>query len=147
MDLRAHEIVLSVFAYCIKQLVDVHYPDCKKIALIMDNLNTHSTASLYDALPPAEALRLVNKLEIHHTPRHGSWLNMVEIETGVMSRQCLKGYLANKENVIKRVDSWCARRIPLTVYQTQQSGSNPSELCLFTVQVFDILLSPYFKHR
>lgn len=53
------------FAYCIKQLVDVHYPDCKKITLVMDNLNTHSTASLYDAFPPAEALRLVNKLEIH----------------------------------------------------------------------------------
>lgn len=98
------------FAYCIKQLVDVHCPDCKKITLVMDHLNTHSTASLYDAFPPAEALRLANKLEIHHTPRHGSWLNMDEIEIGVMSRQCLKGYLANKENVIKQVDSWCARR-------------------------------------
>ena len=76
------------FSYCIKKLVDVYYPDCKKVILVMDNLNTHSIASLYEAFSPDEALRLARKIEIHHTPKHGSWLNMAEIEIGVMSRQC-----------------------------------------------------------
>ena len=98
------------FAFCIKQLVDVYYPDCKKIVLVMDNLNTHSIASLYDAFPPQEALRLSNKLEIHYTPKHGSWLDMAEIEIGVMSRQCLKGYMSDKDAVIAKVSAWCDER-------------------------------------
>jgi len=71
-------------AYCIQQLVGVYYPECEKIVLIMDNLNTHSAALLYEAFPPDEALRLSKKLEIHYTPKHGSWLNMAEIEIGVL---------------------------------------------------------------
>ena len=98
------------FAYCIQQLVDVHYPDCKKIVLVMDNLNTHSTASLYEAFSPEVALRLASKLEIHYTPKHGSWLDMAEIEIGVMSRQCLKGYLSDKASVMKQVQAWCNER-------------------------------------
>ena len=98
------------FAFCIKQLADVHYPNCKKIVLVMDNLNTHSVASLYEAFPADEALRLANRLEIHYTPKHGSWLDMAEIEIGVMSRQCLKGYLSDKAAVIAQVRAWCAER-------------------------------------
>ena len=98
------------FAHCIQQLVDVYYPDCAKIVLVMDNLNTHSVASLYETFPPKEALRMANKLEIHYTPKHGSWLDMAEIELGVLSRQCLKGYLSNIDAVISQVSAWCDNR-------------------------------------
>ena len=82
----------------------------KKIILVMDNLNTHSIASLYETFSPDEALRLAKKIEIHHTPKHGSWLNMAEIEIGVMSRQCLKGYLSNIETASGKVSAWCEDR-------------------------------------
>ena len=72
------------WAHCIKDLVDVHYPDAERIVLVLDHLNTHSPASLYEAFPPAEAKRLADKLEIHYTPKHGSWLNMAEIELSVL---------------------------------------------------------------
>lgn len=98
------------FAYCIKRLADVYYPNCEKIVLVMDNLNTHSIASLYAAFPPHEALRLAKKLEIHHTPKHGSWLDMAEIEIGIMSRQCLKGSLPDVDFVTAQVNAWCADR-------------------------------------
>jgi hypothetical protein len=75
------------FAHCVKQLADVHYPNAEKILLVMDHLNTHSIASLYQSFPAPEARRLAEKLEIHHTPKHASWLNMAEIEIGVLSRQ------------------------------------------------------------
>lgn len=77
------------FAQFIRELADEHYKDAEKIVLVMDNLNIHDTASLYQAFPPQEALRLSQRLEIHHTPKHASWLNMAEIEIGVLSRQCL----------------------------------------------------------
>lgn len=98
------------FGYCVQQLVDVYYPDCKKIVLVLDNLNTHSVASLYESFPPEEALRLANRLEIHYTPKHGSWLNMAEIEIGVMSRQCLRGYLSDMDAVSAQVRSWVRDR-------------------------------------
>jgi hypothetical protein len=77
------------FAQCVKDLVDVHYPTAERIVLVMDQLNTHSPTSLYAAFPPTEAKRLADKLEIHYTPKHGSWLNMAEIELAVLQRQCL----------------------------------------------------------
>ncbi len=77
------------FARCVKELVDVHYAGAEKVVLVMDQLNTHSPASLYAAFPAAEAKRLADKLEIHHTPKHGSWLNMAELELAVLQRQCL----------------------------------------------------------
>ncbi len=98
------------FAYCIKQLADVYYPDCVKIVLVIDNLNTYSIASLYEIFPPEEALRIANKLEIHFTPKHGSWLDMAEIEIGVMSRQCPNGYLLNIDFVTSQVSAWCSKR-------------------------------------
>ena len=72
----------------------------------MDNLNTHSIGSLYEAFEPAEARRLAEKLEIHYTPKHGSWLNMAEIEIGVLSRQCLSEYIPSMEQMEKEVTSW-----------------------------------------
>ena len=74
------------FAHCMRDLVEVHFPEAEKIVLVMDNLNTHKMASLYEAFPPEEARRIINKLEIHHTPKHGSWLNMAEIELSVLQR-------------------------------------------------------------
>src|SRR5918994_1419023 len=77
------------WAHCVKELVDIHYPDAEVIVLVQDNLNTHTPASLYEAFEPAEAKRLADRLELHYTPKHGSWLNMAEIELSVLAQQCL----------------------------------------------------------
>ncbi len=77
------------WAVAIRELVDVQYPEAERIVLVMDNLNTHTPASLYEAFEPAEAKRLADKLDIHPTPKHGSWLNIAEIELSVLARQCL----------------------------------------------------------
>ncbi|MCA9902156.1 MAG: transposase [Ardenticatenaceae bacterium] len=78
------------FAHCMRDLVDVHFPEAAVIVLVMDNLNTHKLVSLYEAFPPEEARRIISKLEIHYTPKHGSWLNMAEIELSVLQRQWLR---------------------------------------------------------
>lgn len=98
------------FAACIKELVDVHYPHAERIVLVVDQLNTHSPASLYAAFPPAEAKRLVDKLEIHYTPKHGSWLNMAELELSVLQRQCLRQRLADRGAMERAVTVWVRRR-------------------------------------
>lgn len=77
------------WAYQIKELLEVHYPMAEKVRLVMDNLNTHTIGSLYEAFPPAQALALAKRLEIHYTPKHGSWLNIAEIELNVLTMQCL----------------------------------------------------------
>jgi DDE superfamily endonuclease len=98
------------WAQQIKNLVDVRYPAAERIVLVMDNLNTHSPASLYEVFPPAEAKRLADKLEIHYTPKHGSWLNMAEIELSVLSRQCLDQRVPDVTTLIGEVAAWEARR-------------------------------------
>jgi hypothetical protein len=98
------------FAQQIKELVDVRYPEAERIVLVMDNLNTHSPGSLYEAFPPAEARRLTDKLEIHHTPKHGSWLNMAEIELSVLSRQCLDRRVPDEAALKREVAAWQNRR-------------------------------------
>jgi hypothetical protein len=98
------------WAQCIKALVDVRYPDADRIVLVMDNLNTHTPASLYEAFPPAEAKRLADKLEIHHTPKHGSWLNIAEIELSVLGRQCLSRRLPDFAALAAEVAAWQDRR-------------------------------------
>ena len=98
------------FAACIKELVDVHYPDAEKLVLVMDQLNIHTTASLYAAFPAAEAHRLASKLEIHHTPKHGSWLNMAELELSVLARQCLSQRLPDQATMREAVTAWADRR-------------------------------------
>jgi hypothetical protein len=98
------------FARCIREVVDVHYPDAERIVLVMDQLNTHSPASLYEAFPPTEAKRLADKLEIHYTPKHGSWLNMAEIELSVLQRQCLDRRLGDRATLEQEVAAWVAAR-------------------------------------
>jgi hypothetical protein len=98
------------YAYAIGELVDVHYPNAEKIVLVHDNLNTHKPASLYEAFPPDEARRLLGKLEIHYTPKHGSWLNMAETELGILSRQCLDRRLADRQLLTREVSAWNSLR-------------------------------------
>jgi hypothetical protein len=94
------------FAHVVKDLVDVHFPEAEKIVLVMDNLNTHTPASLYEAFEPVEAKRIADKLEIHYTPKHGSWLNMAEIELSVLARQCLDRRLPDQETLTEQVAAW-----------------------------------------
>ncbi len=103
------------FAYVVKELCDDLYPDAEKIILVMDNLNTHEIASLYAAFEPVQARRLSEKLEIHHTPKHGSWLNMAEIELSILSRQCMKGYFDSIEKLSSAVGSWQQSRNEIEV--------------------------------
>ena len=98
------------FAQVIKRLVDEQFADAEKIVLVMDNLNTHTPASLYAAFAPAEAKRLADKLEVHYTPRHGSWLNMAEIELSVLARQCLSERMNDKAHLQEQVAAWQQRR-------------------------------------
>jgi hypothetical protein len=94
------------FAHVIKHLVDDVYPNAEQIPLVMDNLNTHSPGSLYEAFEPAEAKRLADKLEIHYTPKHGSWLNMAEIELSVLNGQCLDRRMADEFTLKTEVGAW-----------------------------------------
>ena len=94
------------FAAVILELCDVLYPLAEKIVLVMDNLNTHNIASLYEAFEPSEARRLAERLEIHHTPKHGSWLDMAEIELSILSRQCMKDYFETREQLLERIIPW-----------------------------------------
>jgi hypothetical protein len=98
------------FAHCVKALVDTHYPDAARIVLVLDQLNIHGTASLYATFPPEEARRLAAKLEIHHTPKHGSWLNMAELELSVLARQCLRQRLPTEAAMREAVTAWADRR-------------------------------------
>ena len=94
------------WAFFVRELIDVQYPKADKIVLVMDNLNTHSPASFYEAFEPAEAWRLSQKLEIHYTPLHGSWLNMADIELSVLGRQAVPGRMATMQHVHERVAAW-----------------------------------------
>ena len=94
------------FAEVIRELCDELYPEAEKIVLVMDNLNTHDTASLYEAFEPHEARRLAEKLEIHYTPKHGSWLNMAEIELSVLSQQCMNDYFETQEQLAEQIAAW-----------------------------------------
>lgn len=94
------------WALHIRDLLEIHYPDATKVRLVMDNLNTHSIASLYEAFPPEIARRLARRLEIHHTPKHGSWLNIAEIELSVMTRQCLDRRIATLGSLRQEISAW-----------------------------------------
>lgn len=98
------------FAEFVRELCDIHYAHAEKIVLVMDNLKTHSIASLYQAFAPEEALRIAKKLEIHYTPKHASWLNMAEIEIGVLSRQCLARPMISMQEMKRGVSAWQCRR-------------------------------------
>jgi transposase len=94
------------FAHFIKALVDEHYPQAHRLRLVTDNLNTHKPAVFYQVFPPEEARRLASKLEWHYTPEHGSWLNQVELELAVLSRQCLERRLPDAETLQREVAAW-----------------------------------------
>jgi len=98
------------FAHQMKELVDVDYPNANVVRVVLDNLNTHTPASLYEAFHPAEARRILRKLEFHFTPKHASWLNMVEIEIGVLSKQCLDRRIPDKETLVREVGVWERQR-------------------------------------
>jgi transposase len=106
------------YAVCMQELVDVHFPYAEVIRVVLDNLNTHTPAALYEAFAPDEARRILRKLEFHFTPKHGSWLNMAEIEISILSRQCLKQRVGSLEQLSAVSHKWTAAR------NTQQARIN-----------------------
>ena len=94
------------YAECLRKISDEMYPDAEVIVLVQDNLNTHSPASLYEAFEPAEAKRLAERFEVHYTPKHGSWLDMAEIELGILGRQCLSRRIDNIEDLRRETKAW-----------------------------------------
>ena len=98
------------WALFIRSLLEGRYREAEKLVLIMDQLNTHSSASLYEAFPPAEAKRLAQRIEIHHTPKHGSWLNMAEIELSALGRQCLSRRIARADTLKRQITAWETQR-------------------------------------
>ena len=110
MSVHEHRTAID-WAQEIKYLSDVMFPDAEKSILVMDNLNTHKAASLYKAFPPEEARRIIKRLEIHYTPRHGSWFDMAEIELNVMTRQCLS----------RRIDTIARLKNELSAWETERN--------------------------
>jgi DDE superfamily endonuclease len=98
------------FAEVLRWLVEDVHPDAEKVVLVLDNLNTHKVASLYEAFPPEQARRIAERLEIHHTPKHGSWLNVAEIELSVLARQCLDRRIESREELERVVSFWTGER-------------------------------------
>ena len=94
------------FAQQMRALVDQHFPDANRIRVVLDNLNTHTAAALYEAFPPAEARRILRKLEFHYTPLHGSWLNMAELEFSMLSRQCLNRRIGDRDTLATEIAAW-----------------------------------------
>jgi hypothetical protein len=98
------------WALCLREILDLHYPHVLQVRLVLDNLNTHTGTSLYEAFPPAEARRLLEQVKFYYTPKHGSWLNMAEIEIGVMNGQCLNRRIDSQQLVAEEVAAWEQRR-------------------------------------
>lgn len=109
VNVRATKTAIDL-AQEIKELLDVDYPDAEQVVLVWDNLNTHTPASLYKAFPPSEARRLLDRLEIHYTPKHGSWLDVAEIELSVFTKQCLNRRIADMETLRDEATAWYERR-------------------------------------
>jgi hypothetical protein len=99
------------YAQCMRELVDIHYPDAEYIRVVQDNLSTHSAGALYQAFPPAEVRRILRRLEFHYTPKHASWLNMVEIEIGVLRGQCLDRRIDDAKWLRREIAAWEQQRI------------------------------------
>ena len=98
------------FAHCMRELVDVHYPQADLLRVVLDNLSTHSAGALYEAFPAPEARQLLRRLEFHYTPKHASWLNMVEIEIGVLRGQCLDRRIGDRDRLVAEIDAWERQR-------------------------------------
>lgn len=93
-----------------RDLVDTHYPNAERIRVVLDNLSSHPPGALYDSFPAEEAHRILSRIELHHTPKHASWLNMVEIEIGVLRGQCLDRRIPDQETLARLVAAWEQRR-------------------------------------
>jgi DDE superfamily endonuclease len=98
------------FAFCMRHLADIHYPNAELIRVVMDNLSTHNPGALYETFPAPEAHRILQRLEFHYTPKHASWLNMVEIEIGVLRGQCLDRRIGERETLIAEIEAWQRQR-------------------------------------
>jgi hypothetical protein len=98
------------FAACMRDLADIHYPEANRIRVVMHNLSTHTTGALYEAFPPPEAHRVLQRLEFHYTPQHASWLNMVEIEIGVLRGQCLDRRIGERCVLVAEIEAWQRQR-------------------------------------
>jgi transposase len=98
------------FAVCMRELADIHYPDADRIRVVLDNLSTHTAGALYETFPAPEAHRILQRLEFHYTPKHASWLNMVEIEIGVLRGQCLDRRIGERESLIAEIEAWQLQR-------------------------------------
>lgn len=98
------------FASCMRDIVDLHFPEVEKIRVVLDNLSTHSASALYQTFPAPQARRILRRLEFHHTPRHASWLNMVEIEIGVLRSQCLDRRIGSRELLLREIAAWQHQR-------------------------------------
>ena len=98
------------FAICMRELSDAHFPEADRIRVVLDNLSTHSPGALYQAFPPCEARRVLRRLEFHYVPKHASWLNMVEIEIGVLRGQCLDRRIATAERLVSEIAAWERQR-------------------------------------
>src|SRR4029079_648110 len=98
------------FAACMRELVDVHYPHAERIRVVLDNLSTHTAGAIYQAFSPDEARRVLRHLELHYVPKHASWLNMVEIEFGVLKGQCLDRRIGDRATLEREIATWEARR-------------------------------------
>lgn len=128
------------FAECMKILVDILYPDAPQITVVLDNLNTHTKASLYKAFPAPEAKRIADRLLLEYTPKHGSWLNMAESEFSVLSRQCLDRRIPDQESLIKEIDAWQKERNEQAVVTDWQFTVDDARIKLQS-------LYPKFKNR
>jgi len=109
VEVTDHRTMID-YAHCMRDLVDRFFPDAEVVRVVQDNLSTHKPAALYEAFPPAEARRILERLEFHFTPKHGSWLNMAEIELNVVNGQCLDRRIADKETLITEVSAWERKR-------------------------------------
>jgi transposase len=119
------------FAECMRDLTDVHFPDAERIRVVLDNLSTHSPGALYEAFPAPEACRVLRRLEFHHTPKHASWLNMVEIEIGVLRSQCLARRIGARAQLVREIAAWerarnAARARVTWMFTTEQARTKMS---------------------
>jgi hypothetical protein len=127
------------WAIQIKDLLDNQYPKAKKVVLVMDNLNTHDGASLYETFPPEEARRLLERLDIHHTPKHGSWLNIAEIELRILSGQCLNRRISNIPTIEQEITEWQNQRNCLNAKVDWQFSNEDARIKL--KRLYPILLT------
>jgi len=121
------------WAECIRRLLEEHYHEAEKVVLVMDNLNTHNPSSFYEAFEPQVARRLTERLEIHYTPKHGSWLNMVEIENSAMGKQCLSQPIPEKHVMREETGAWSKKRNKMKTsadwqFQTEEARSKLKRL-------------------